>query len=268
MATFKCTALFEIATNPSGTTAGRRLAGWSESWLDTGEFSFVRRDWNTWCSLRAACLPDSGRIVGQRFQQIDPVGSSVSTGRQFLGLSQQKTDIPSVSLLCKIGVSDAPNVRQMILRGIPDINIKEGEYNPEPPFPANLVALANYTTGYKFFGRVLDAQQATIDNIDVNGVVTTTAAFPLTAPVYVTVLRTLDDNGRKIGGTFRVNTVGSTFAFTLVGWTGGITHGGKVRLALTSLFTVQGGLFVPVRAITKKVGRPSGGFVGKVSARR
>lgn len=264
----KATMLCELATNTSGAQRGRRIAGWSESVTDFNSVSLAQRDLIALCQARAGLMPIGVRVVGQRYQVISPIGPSISTARQFPGTLQTTCDLPQVSVLARIGTSASPNTRNIIIRGIPDGAVVEGEYLDGVIPAANWTNYARALNGYLFSGRVLTANQQTIDHIDANGAVVLTEALTVTAGTYVRVLRSLNDNGRRVGGRFRVGTVASPMTFQLERYDLGLVNGGKMRIDEQAYFSIAQDTFGIVRAITRKAGRPFGQFSGKVSARR
>lgn len=268
MPRFKCTALFELATNTSGQQVGRRIAGWSESLYDSASFAQTQRDFRVLCQKRAAMLPIGARIVGQRYQEVDPVGSSQTDANQYPGQLQNTCDLPQVSILTSIGTSSAPNVRRMMLRGIPDDAVREGEYRPIPGFDDALIAYGRELQGFYFYARTLNAPQATIDHIEANGAGVLESDVVLTPGMYVRILRSINADGRRVGGRFRVVTGPTPQTFTLQGWPYGDCTKGKLRVDQVSFLQMSGASFRIVRAVVRKAGRPFGQFSGKVSTRR
>lgn len=267
----KYTMVFELATNTTGGSIGNRVGGWSESWYKSGDVGAAKIAlFKNLCQYRALLLPTSAAVVGQRYQNVDPVGPS-STGRvRSPGLSAFGTDVPQLSLLCRIGAVSGANFRQIELRGLPDSLVVEGEYRPQPTFTASLTAYINLlqSDNWQFRGRDLSAPTVPIVTLDQNG------AFELSQPLAfgvgdkVQVIRTMDEDGIQSGGFFYIGTATSATTGTIKNWIGGDNIGGKMRVAGIVYPTVNAATFGITGVAVRKVGRPSNSYRGRRSRKR
>jgi hypothetical protein len=283
---YKATLLFQCVTgrsniqiDPRTTQLGtnQRIAGWSESYY-TENVSFADLllrvtgtggAANSLCSARAALLPLSAAIVGQRYQELSPVGPSTTATELFRGVSGQLTDIPQMALLCKVPTSNALKFRRLILRGIPDDIVIQGEYAPTRTFSDALdfffLILGAFKMRINTTGRPV-----VVNSISAINVVTLKDIRPagLLAGMYVTFAGVQPATGRPVGGTFRVDALGGVNnTFTITGWDKGASTGGSMTF-VTETFPSLVALGSSVsRIITRKVGRPFGGYVGRASRR-
>lgn|SRR5262245_31335055 len=278
MPAIKVTMLFQQATNFSNTSSpARRVAGWSESWYSAGT-DIQRAIRNTvgaagrsgpgLCEARAGLLCKGASIVGQRFQQVDPKGPSQSLNKTYGGWDSSIGDIPQMSILYRVPSTDSPNIRRGILRGIPDAAVVEGEL---ATYAAWYSWLPTYYRALQFFtfrGRDLTAPAVKILDIDETGLVNCEVAHTYALNDMVRILRTLDERGIFQGGRFQIDTLGpGAVKFKVRNWTFGKTTGGTVRKDGIVYPTIDWQNITTGRVITRKVGRPSGQYRGRVSSR-
>jgi hypothetical protein len=276
--TIKCTAFMQLSTAISSPNSpAHRIGGWSESWYFAGTdvnaaigaFNYSNNPGPGWCPTRAAILPYGAAIVGQRFQIVAPsVGQSQSTATQFPG-NGGEADSPQQALLCKAPSVGAPNIRRMILRAIPDVNITEGEYTPSSYFQGAIQTHFSVLSQFQFRGRDLTQPVYKIISISAAGAVATEGAITFTVGQMVRVLKTVDSAGNLRGGRFQVATVGPlSTQFTLLNWPYSASAGGSVRADAIVYPAVNANLVLPGRIITRRVGRPFIQFRGRRSRRR
>jgi len=199
----KCTALFELTTNPaSTTTAPHRIGGWSESVYDVvGSFgSTTVNAFKEVCRQRARLLPAGAAIVGQRYQIIDPPGLSTTDNTRYPGRETVSPDVPQMALLCKAPAKSASNFKNLILRGIPDARVEQGEYSREAPFTQALNAYFGALD--RFFFKARDLTQTAYPLIDIlaNGTYQTEGSTTLAEGDMVRVLRAENTSERRVGG--------------------------------------------------------------------
>ena len=271
MALFKCTALFSLTTGATDNEQPQRTAGWSESFYsDLASFADIQSNFKELCRLRAKMLPPACKIVGQRYQQVNPVGRAQTSAAIYPGAAGTATDIPQMALFIKLPAASTNNFRPTYLRGLPDARVVLGEFEPSLFFSQALTQWNVRATQFKF--RAID--QVTFNyplfQISQAGVFFTDGAHALVAGDKVSVLRALDDNGNQVGGKFRVIAPITSDSGVVDGWTFGACVGGRIRknaiiypqIGLLDLQQLNG------RVVTKKVGAPSAKYRGRVSKKR
>lgn len=273
MANWKLTMIMQA------TTLGdvQRIGGWSESVYWDNMNSTVVRDFLTLCQKRAALLGAQGAVVGQRYQQVNPVGGSSTGGNIFpspwpagnipgTGSTAGSSDLPQVALLCKARASGAANIRNVIIRGLPDDVVFQGRYSPWPAYNTALQDYFRELAGWQFRAHDLTQQRLPITSIDGAGVMILSQPATFAVNDVVSVQRT--QGGSKPGGNFAVATVTSSTQFTLRGWNlGEVTGGQAQKFVVTYPIIVANGITLS-RAIVRKVGRPFFAWRGRRSKRR
>jgi hypothetical protein len=274
--TIKVTILIQQATAISTPNSPiHRIGGWSESWYYPGTdvnaaISFFNlMPAPTWCLDRAALLPYGASIVGQRFQLVAPsVGPAQSTAAQFPG-NGGEGDQPSAALLLKFPSVGSPNIRRVILRGLPDIDVTEGEYTPSSYFQSALQVWIQACGTLLMRGRDLTQPTTRIITVTSAGVVTTETPTTFAAGQMVRVLKSRDTGGNLRGGRFQVVQTGPLVnQFTLLNWPYSGTTGGTVRLDAIVYPQVSTNGVTVSRVITRRVGRPFVQYRGRRSRRR
>jgi hypothetical protein len=275
--TIKCTMLIQqrtAASTPNAPTA--RIGGWSESWyypgtsVPTASLAFGNpANGINLSASRAAMLPIGAAVIGQRYQIVQPsVGPTQITNNNYPGSNGLPADIPQMALLCRVPGVGSPNVRRMVLRGIPDINVIEGELSLTVSLQTGFGFFVTALGGFQFRGRDLTQPQTKIISITSLGLVTCELAITVAPLQMVRILRTLNPAGTKIGGRFQVATIGpQSNQFTLTNWTAGGTVGGAVRPDSIIFPNVDITSISISRIITRRVGRPFISFRGRRSAR-
>jgi hypothetical protein len=280
VALFKCTALFQMTTNVSSPSALHRIAGWSESVYFTGNTvadainSFTgspgANQPGSWCALRASLLPLGASVVGQRYQQLNPVGLSQSQGLVFPSTLGQEADTPQNTLLYKVPGQGVNNIRKVQLRCIPDICITEAEFSPPSNWQNQWVQFNAVNTLFQFQGRDLSQARQPILSGTAAGVFTTVNAPVVTIGQFVRILKVRDVNGNLRGGRFQVSAVTQgPNTITVAGWPYPASTGGTFRVDgqvfpyFSNYPPSSGG-----KIIVRKVGRPFGQYRGRRPRRR
>jgi hypothetical protein len=211
-------------------------------------------------------------IIGYRVQQVSPTGPSQAGSINYPGVVGQLADLPMTALLCKSPSLSTGNIRRFTLRGVPDVQVVEGEAQFSAGFQAALIQYFNCMAGWFFRGRDLSQTAVKIVSIAVvAGVATVTTETNITFAVndMVRILRTLDSGKNLRGGRFQVASVGpGSNVFTISNWTFGNTTGGSARKDAV--------VFAPVdflntsfgRVVSRRVGRPFVGYRGRRAKRR
>lgn len=270
MAIFKCTMIFQLTTNLTGaSSAGRRLAGWSESWYFTGTFEQARDAMlggAGLCHMRAAMLTDGAAIVGQRVAQVDPAGASQEFAKKFPGGLPISSDIPQMTMLTRVQGTGVPNEKALLLRGMPDSAVQEGEYNAATAYDPALRAFLGYLKAIWQF-RALKATNAVhkIHGI-VNALVTTEDAHGYLAGDIVNIRRTLSTSRtRAIHGRQVVIAPVTALTFTVAPETDFANSiGGNVtKWEIIYPFSDGNTVDIQTQVTTRKVGRPSAEYRGR-----
>jgi hypothetical protein len=162
------------------------------------------------------------------------------------------------------------NIRRVALRGIPDINVVEGEYQPQGTFPANLNSFIQALAAWQFRGRDLSQAAQPVLTIGATGLVTAVSPLAFIQLQMVRVLKAKDSSGNLRGGRFQVATVGpNANQITLLNWPFGACTGGNVRLDTANIYaSVDAANTTSGRIVVKKVGRPFTQYRGRRGRRR
>lgn len=268
----KLTMVFSYTSNGNGQAVKTRTGSWSESYYRNSVFSETTQNlFEDLCAKRAVLLPKFSRIDGQRYQPVNPVGPSQIRFSGFPGNPSFDADAPQSTLYIQAFGSDVRNTRAVKLKAIPDNQSKFGEYQPEDAYKLLLLDfMATLRAGnFAFRARDLSYPESIIQGITPqgdDGLVLLEPNNTFSVGQFVRILRTLNANKRKIGGRYRVKALGiGANAFIIEGWDGGITTGGSVRRDEIFFPTISDARVV--RITMGKIGRPSGGYVGRRSAR-
>lgn len=216
----KVTLIFQASTFVQGTVQ-RRVAGFSESYytLNDPKGAGFRSSVLTLANVRLLLCPVSCTMVGWRVGQVDPTGASRQYDDTAPGGQNVENDLPSMALQFTVRGKDTNNQRSMILRGVPDVRILRGEYNPSQAYNAALRQFfRQLIANWKFRARDLSFPKVPINTIDGNGLVTTLKPHGLVNNDLVEVLSTIDSTGHKFSYIARVNGVpGSATTVQILG---------------------------------------------------
>lgn len=264
MAGFKNTMIFALTTG--GTVAPQRVGGWTESWYTSGVDPLQSQFLNL-CQFRAALLPSSAAIVGQRYQRVDPVGQSVTGSTTYPGGIGLDTDVPQMGLLISCR-SNLLNIRKFILRGIPDGQVTFGAFTPSTFYRGLLLDFFDRLTAasWQFQGRDKTFQRFKLASVStVAGItkLTTVDAANWLVGQTLAISGARLTSGLTVSKKVIVGTVADPFTYEIQGWGLDDTMGGSaVRYSL--VFPVVTAVDVS-RATVRKVGRPSNGYRGRRS---
>jgi len=271
MPTIKCTMLIQQNT---GGGAGQlvRVGGWSESWYSQITGTELISRFNSLCQVRAAMLSPDARIIGQRYQQVEPeVTSSQVASVTFPGTSGTAGDVPQMSVLVKV-VAQAPNpnIRQWAIRGVPDARVVNGEFVPSIQWTQSFNTFQSTLQGlaFRFRGRDLLASQGAINFIDATGEVWMNSPITTSDGTLVQVIKAMNEDGRQVGGTFQVMGSPTSTNLNLRNYNLGLLQGGRLRVVTFIYPLVESGLTSLGRVTVRKVGRPFFSFRGRRSNRR
>lgn len=281
MADYKVVVVFQQTTvatqvEPSiGYVGVPRTAGWTESYWDAGtDRAAVLRNLRGPRSSgrpailpsRAAILNSNARILGARIYEVGG-GRGEFVPAAYPG-SSASGDQPSVALLCATSVNTTNSVRRFTLRGIPDIQIAQGEFAPTSTFVSALQTYFASLAQTNVRGLVKSDQEA-LFKITAGGLVTAAGPVSFTTGNLVRISGALDAQRRRRSGQFMVSSPGPLGTqFTIADWAYGASTGGKVYQEAFVFYTIQDSdQTVAVRAANHKVGRPFAGYRGRNSRR-
>lgn len=280
----KLTMLFQVTTEPTDASAAiPHTGGWSESIWTTGSGFLPVQAMAAIAIARSNGLPKQAAITGFRQGLYTISGNKLLPGgtavykRLWPGNAANPTDLPQVALELSGTSQTSINSNRFTLRCIPDDMMKFGEYQPTPAFKAFVTVYSNLLTGqggplaqfgaFAFIGRDL-AQPTAVVNSIAAGVVTLRGAVGGVANTdFLRLNRVYDDNGDPVKGSFLITAINGN-AYTVLGLGGRTvaTPSGTARIDKISIFNYQA--ISPVRAVVKKVGRPSQQYRGRRSKQR
>jgi len=277
--------IFQLTTQPADKTkATNHTAGWSESFWDLAGLPSNDPSISQLATARALLLPTQAAIIGYRLanytisgNKLIPTGTSTSK-RLWPGNAFLACDLPQIALEVSSKGPDGPNSSRSVLRGIPDVVMSFGEYQPDVTFDFNFKAWATIvaTKNWYFLGRDLTVPAAPVSNIVPQAIVPPAPAtwiinYPgphgVVVGDYVRLNRCKDDAGNNIVGPFLVQslTVGGIVVTGLPAGTVLTSPSGTIRKDVIRLFLIRTTDFS--RAVVRKVGRPSAGYRGRQSKR-
>lgn len=268
--TTKCTMTFRMRTASSTPNAVQfRVGSFSESYYHPSDtFAVYFAAFDDLCLRRAQMLPTGAVIITQRFQQVNPLGPTQSRPAAIPGASGTATDIPQMALLVSSPGVGVRNIGRVTLRCIPDARVVEGEYSPSVTFTTAFNRFARALGNFRFLGRDLAQTAYPIYQIDNLGNYTLEIDSTLAVGQFVRVLRSSTPQGERAGGRFPIISVASPRTGMLQNWNQGPVKGGRMRRDGFAFCQYNYDLTEIDRVVTRKVGRPSKGYVGKVSKRR
>lgn len=264
----KCTMLMEIVTQVNAKSGVPRIGGWSESWYYNGDESAALTAMTKkggLCELRANLLPRTGLVVGERTQIVEPapVGASTTHNVSFPG-GNDETDIPSMALLVSLPAAGSQNIKRLILRGLPDINVDDGEFVPVNGYDKRLTAFIKGTAGFAFRGTDFTNHNVPVRDQLNNGRFTTVTPHGFQVGDTVKYTRGKAVNGDLVSFTAKVTAIPTQFTFdSYVFEVPAESRGGSVR-KFSYIYPVPNvNAFEVERAINRKVGRPFLQFRGR-----
>lgn len=274
---FKVTLLFNLVTGGGPGQTLQRQGGWTESlYADQANIQIVKN--NLFgiqgglnpifpiTQTRAALLPTGAQIVGQRIQQVEPVGPTTSFGAVYPGGAGLAQDVPQMSLLIVVPGLGVRNTRRWILRGMPDARVVNGEYSPAAQWTADFNSFTQSLGNWNFRALNLDAAAVDITSISSAGAVVTNGNSPFAQFAVLKIMRVQDAGGNNVSGKFTVATVGpNANNFTLANWTAGNCTGGRARVLQYIYPFIDTANVAINRTVVKKVGVPSIRYRGRRS---
>lgn len=268
----KCTMLIQCVTQYGLDAVAKRIAGWSESYYTAPGSSMTQTIsyFRSLCQDRARLLPEGAEIVGQRYQQVDPVGSSQTGSEVFPGAAGLAQDYPGLAMFFRVPAVATRNISPLSLRGLPDARVVRGEYYSAQTYDRAIAAFLGRLNNsvWRFKGRDLSQTAFPLVSIADNGTFTTEENHTLNAGDMVRVLRANEDDGDQVGGRFKIIAPVTATSGVLYNYNLGAVKGGKIRKDGV-VYPQYGPMVNPIpRIVSRKVGRPFTGFRGRASKKR
>lgn len=247
----------------------RRTGGWSENFYLTKDTTTEALDTiSEFVDLRCAMLPTTAKITALHAVNVStpgPVGvREVDRG----GFALTLTDIPQMAL--KVIARAAGGYHRTIeFVCIPDARVVSGEYSPTPVFSLALYRVTQFIKNNSFQMRCQDRTKPKYDLVSISssGVFSLQSAATFDVLTKFKLLRVKDQYGRAIKGNFVVSAKDSSTAGTFANWPTGLTvTKGKIR-EVAIVYVEITDYKVPYKIGTRKVGKPSDLYVGRLSRR-
>lgn len=272
---YRHTSIFGLTTQPTALTKAQpHSGGWTESFWTAGLID--EPSYNEWAANRAALLPKQAAIVGRRSQLYTIAGNKLLPGGSanlkflFPGNNGYDCDVPQMALEATAGSRTTANVSRFTLRGIPDAQVTNGEYQPTAAFNNQcdfFFDLIN-TQNLSFVARDLGAATSRINSVGL-GIVTTAA--PLAGVVanqtYVRFFKCRTHQGLPVKGSYLVTLInGNSYTLQGLDQLVQVSSSGQLRVDTILLCGMKRPIFS--RIVVKKIGRPSQSYRGRASKRR
>lgn len=272
---YRATMIMQVTTNPDqAQDASQHSGGWSESWwINQLPIPDAAGPFRALMIARANCLPSAAAIVGYRIAQYTLTGNKIlpggaSSGRIRFPGSGFIQDIPQMAL--ELGCSSAfGNSSRPSIKGLPDSQVRNGEYQPTAVYRGYIQQLLDriVNDGWCILGRDLTLDTARVISIN-NGIMKLSAPIgAIAATDYVRLNRVHDIYGRPVTGSFYVDAIAAGNLYTLSGMDTAVivNNSGSARVDKVLLRDITGA--VPARVVTRKVGAPFERYRGKSSKR-
>jgi hypothetical protein len=273
---YRVSLLFDVTTAPSDLTAASpHSGGWSESHWTLSVTDLTTNFLPLLAQRRAALLSSLSSIIGFRVENFTISGNKLlpggTTSGRFLypGGFGGTLNLPQDALQISIPAQSAPNVSRSNLRGMPDTVVALGEYQPTTGYKTAVASFLQTLNngGWGFVGRVKSNPSARVNNIAA-GVVTLSANVGGVAGTsYLRMNRVYDTLNNPIRGAYLITAIAAN-VYTLQGFPSQnvTTPSGSARVDALQYFGYSIG--VPVRAVSRKIGRPFEQYRGRASRRR
>lgn len=271
MPAFKISMLFRGTTGASSMSPGNRGASWSEEVIWDTFDAGTRASWLRLARARASLLPVGWSIVGQRSQQIDPIGRAQTVAVNLPGgveLAETGSGQPTDAVKFSTRGAGVNNVSRRKIAAIPDGQISAGEFNPQPFYRIAVMGYLAELNGWKFRGADLTVPKVLVKTITAEGVVEMLADLVVVIGDRVRFYGVELATGKKHSATYVVAVSTTNRIFTVRNWTAGAGTLGAARKYVPIYPLITGATTAVLEACIRKVGRPSGGFRGRASKRQ
>jgi len=264
--------LFALTTDPQDKSiATAHSGGWSEGYWANAEISSGNNLITRVAQARAALLPGQASVIGYRLAKYNigarkllPLGTS--TGKFFLpGNESIQCDVPQMALELSGSTNGGPNTNRFTLRGIPDVEVARGEFQPSAGFKAALTRFKNrlIAEGLGFIGRDYDGGTRDIYGLASSVLTVSPGGFSTQEGDLLQFIRVRDANGDAISGSFLIDTKTDDTHYVMRGL-GGKTISiptGQIRLSAQKFYAFS--YILTSRIVVRKIGRPFESYRGR-----
>jgi hypothetical protein len=270
MPAFRLSFIMKAVTGTAAHSQGSRTAQFSEGVIWDNVDASTLRSFDSLARKRAALLPASARIIAYRFQQVDPPGRTTSRRVNFPGNGAPETarGQPTDAVRISYQGSGVQNTGKRSIACIPDTMISDGEYNPIGFYQIAMLAFLTELNGWKFRGADLTLPKVNVKTVSAPGVVETVTDLVVAAGDRVRLYSVVLANGKKHSKTYVVQEFLTPRTFQLKDYAAGAATSGQARKYVPIYPIITGAPGSPIEASTRKVGRPTTGYRGRVSRRR
>lgn len=268
---YKFTILFQAATLSSDAgNAPKRLGGWSESYYTQQSLGGrMEALMDSLCAKRTRLLGKGFRIVGQRFQRVDPVGLATAFEWNYVNSSGTEGALPQKSLEWTVHSGDGLNKRNISIRGVPDSRVVTGEYTGTTAYNSALMAFFNdLKLNWRF--RAIDRNVPLKRLVSINSEGTATWSEPhgLNEGDQFNLYRCYNSSGKLVSGVRQVvqRTSDTTASVMRINGTEALTvTKGQTRkiVIIYPDITIGDHEILTPDAVVRKVGRPFEQFRGR-----
>jgi len=251
------------------TTGKGRTGGFSETWYtaDSPDTAFSKaRDI---AKKRLAFLPGNAVCVGIRVQELGKRGYARPVGDPG-AFGAQTQDIPQMATQCVVRAAVGTGYKRFQLRGVPDVIVVEGDYQPTIAYTSLCTQWAANLFAAGFCWRGQSQAEVKIQLLSIAG----NGDFVLKAPLAFVVNDDLQILGGKnlagipISGTYTVEIATDATHGRFLQWNlGAVGQSGQVRKVNVDLVPPNANTFTIEKISTRKVGRPFGGYHGRAMKR-
>lgn len=267
MPDIRATMIFRYATGPG------RPAGMSESWYVRGDMTTAMEALKNLCLPRAALLPNSCSIVGQRLQDVSNSVRSVTDNQIFPGMARALTqDVPQMAVQAVVYTADRAQSKNFSMRMMPDDAILAGDYSPGANFPQALFTTfgrALVTNQMRWRARNFTNPKISIISVAADGTFVLGADLDYAQGNYLTLLRARNTAGRAVTGNYYVAVKTDARNGKFANWGGSIIAGkGFVRKLAFDYPIVGPNSLKIIRSMVRKIGRPSDLYRGRATSKR
>jgi len=244
------------------TTGAGRVAGFSETWYYEGTAADTNRAADNFAKRRSGFLTRTAAVIGWRIQVIG--GSAQVVKTRYPGVLATGADIPQMAVSCKCKGSGVPNVKRFQVRGVPDSNVVNGDFEPTQAFQAAFDAWAGTLGLWRFRAKDLAAPRVRIVSIAADGTFALAGAITFNVGSTIDILRCKNNAGVNVSGSYYVSVKTDGQNGKFLNWGGSVVAlKGEARAQTITYPLVDNQTVVLEKVTTRKVGRPFDLYAGR-----